>query len=224
MNKFFIYFLLIFTSISAQNNEIESDFYLEDQLYIGITYNILTDLPKSIGQSGFSNSLFLGYIKDLPINKKRNFGFGLGLGYSFDTYFQNIKIHKVNNETLYENFLENENFKNNKIIAHSIESPFEIRLRTSSKANYKFWRLYAGIKFKYNFYTRASYKNNGTQKLKNIKNFNKFNYGLTLGAGNSTWNLHLYYGLKPLFNNAKLNVDETINMKDFKIGLIFYIL
>ena len=46
-----------------------------------------------------------------------------------------------------------------------------------------------------------------------------------LNAGNNTWNLSLYMGLKPVFNDefGKLN-PELKDLKDFSLGLIFYIL
>ncbi len=229
MYKILILFLIITVTCNAQvsikNTNIKKEnYYLEDQLYIGITYNILTNLPNSISQSGFSNGFQIGYIRDLPINKKRNFGFGIGLGYALDTYFQNLKISESNNITFYENFEVDETFENNKFVLNSIESPFEIRFRTSTRDKYKFWRIYTGVKFKYIFSSKASFKNNVTQKVKNLDALNNFNYGLTLGAGHGTWNLHLYYGLKPIFKDAFLNDDEKIKMKDLKIGLIFYIL
>lgn len=231
MNKILIVFLLIITSLNAQTIKKDSvtvnnknTHYLEDQLYLGVTYNILINQLDDINQSGFSNGLFVGFIKDLPINIERNFGFGIGLGYGRDTYFQNLKIFESNNEILYENFQDDESFKNNKFVLHSIESPFEIRFRTSTAANYRFWRVYTGVKFKYIFYSKAAYKSGGINKVNNLEQLNKFNYGLTLGAGNGTWNAHFYYGLKPIFKNAQFNGTELIKIKDFKVGLIFYIL
>ena len=46
-----------------------------------------------------------------------------------------------------------------------------------------------------------------------------------LNAGNNTWNLSLYMGLSPIFNDEfrKLN-PELKDLKDFSVGLIFYIL
>lgn len=233
MNKLIFILLVTFASFAQKNNTLEkssliksknNSLYLEDQLYIGVTFNVLRKLPKSIKQSGFSNGLFLGFIKDFPINKKRNIGFGLGLGYEMDTYFQNLKIYTNNNVTVFENFLENETFKNNKLVFHSLAIPLELRFRTSTPTDYKFWRLYTGIKFKYIFYNKAAYKNNETQKISNIEQLNDINYGLTLSIGHGTWNAHIFYGMKNLFNNANFNGAKSIEMKDLKIGLVFYIL
>jgi hypothetical protein len=52
---------------------------------------------------------------------------------------------------------------------------------------------------------------------------NKFKYGAILSAGYGTWNINAYYGLSQLFNSINLDGEE-LNLKDFSIGLKFYIL
>ena len=197
--------------------------YLEDQLYIGITYNTLYDLPDGIGQNGFSNGIFLGYIKDLPINEQRNFGFGIGLGYGRNTYFQDLKIEEENGVTTFEKVRA---FDRNKFSFHTLELPIEIRWRTSTTTKYKFWRVYSGMKLGYVFASNAKLKKDGTIKVRGIDGINKFQYGLTLGAGYGTWNLNVYYGLNDLFSSSTLINRTTLPVKgrDFRVGFIFYIL
>lgn len=218
--------ILVFVSVISfgQSKDSISDKYLEDQIYIGITYNTLRNLPDGIGLRGFSNGLFLGYIKDLPINEQRNFGFGLGLGYGRNTYFQNLKISEVNNTTVFE---EVGDFKRNKFSLHTLEMPLEMRWRTSTKSKYKFWRIYSGIKLSYVFASNAKLKKDGisTIKVNGISEIKKFQSGLTLGMGHGTWNLNVYYGLNDIFSSAKLKDTEiAITPRDLRIGLIFYIL
>lgn len=204
-------------------DSIISNNYLEDQLYIGITYNTLYNLPDEINQNGFSNGIFFGFIKDIPINEQRNFGFGIGLGYGRNTYFQDLKIEEENGITTYE---EVRSFDRNKFSLHSIDVPFEIRWRTSTISKYKFWRIYTGAKFSYVIASNAILKKNGTIKVRGIEDVNKFQYGLTLGAGFGTWNLNVYYGLNTIFSSSALIKDTTMPVrgKDFRIGFIFYIL
>jgi len=197
--------------------------YLEDQLYIGITYNTLYDLPKGISQNGFSNGISFGFIKDLPVNDQRNVGFGIGFGYGRNTYFQNLKIYEEGGNLLFE---EVDNFDQNKFSLHTLEMPIEFRWRTSTYDKYKFWRIYSGVKLGYVINSNAKLKNDGTTKVKGIEAIEKFHYGLTLGTGYGTWNLNIYYGLNDIFSsNATLNnTDTPIGAKDIRIGLIFYIL
>ncbi len=221
MNKITL-LLLFFCALSiAQSNDSK---YLEDQIYLGLSYNIMNQRPDSISSNGFSNGFFVGFIKDIPINKERNFGFGLGLGYGRNTYFQNLKISQLNGTTVFES-LEGESFSRNKFSFHSVEVPFEIRWRTSTPTRYKFWRVYTGIKFGYIFSSNAKLKQSGTIKVKGIDEINKFQYGLTLAAGYGTWNVNVYYGLNPIFYDAFISPsNERIDIRELRIGLIFYIL
>ena len=196
--------------------------YLEDQIYIGITYNVLNKRPPNITSNGFSNGVFIGYIKDIPLNANRNFGFGLGLGYGRNTYFQNLKISELNNATVFEPVTGT--FDRNKFSLHSLEVPFEIRWRSSTATRYKFWRVYTGMKFGYVFASNAKLKQNGTTFIQNIDEVNKFQYGLTLSLGYGTWNATMYYALNPIFSDATLvDTNNEINSRELRIGLIFYI-
>ncbi|MCF6348550.1 MAG: PorT family protein [Flavobacteriaceae bacterium] len=210
--------------LRAQNNDtIKNTKYLEDQIYIGFSIATLINTPKGITQNGLSNSIELGIIKDIPINDKGDFAFGIGLGYGRNTYFQNIKIEEINNITQFQ--IAAEGFKNNKFSTHTIDVPLEIRWRTSTINKYKFWRIYAGGKLSYVFASNARFKEPGnTIKVKGISEINKLQYGLKLAVGYGTWNFNFYYGLTDLFSNANLNETTPIEVRDFRIGLIFYIL
>ena len=210
-------------SLAQSKDSISSKAYLEDQFYIGATYNSLYNLPTGISQNGLSNGIFFGYIKDLPVNKKRDFGFGIGLGYGRNTYFQDLKIEETGGITTFE---EVRSFDRNKFSMHTIELPIEIRWRTSTVSRYKFWRIYTGVKMGYVFASNAKLKKDGVLRVRGIKEINKFQYGLTLGAGFGTWNLNVYYGLNDIFSSeALISPAETpIGGRDLRIGLIFYIL
>jgi len=225
MKKQLLFLFLISTTLYSQSKDTITDSkYLEDQLYIGLSYITMTKLPENVSKNGFSNSLILGFIKDIPLTEQGNFAFGLGLGYGRNTYFQEIKITESNNNTLFEN-IHGDNFKNNKFSTHSIEMPIELRWRTSTINKYKFYRIYAGGKVSYAFATKSRFKTkDSTVKVKGISEINKLQYGLTLSLGYGTWNINLYYGLNDIFSDAKLDGVSPIEMRDFRVGLIFYIL
>ncbi|MBV7268762.1 porin family protein [Winogradskyella luteola] len=200
--------------------------YREDQFYISATYNLLANKPNGVSQSGFSSGFHFGFIRDMPINKRRNVSLGLGIGLSTNSYNQNISILEIDNEFVYNTIDESEiNVSKNKFTTYLIEVPFEFRWRTSTATDYSFWRIYSGFKVGYLFYNSSKFKSNvGDEKLSNIDDFNKIQYGLTLSVGYGTWNFHVYYGLNPIFDdNAQLD-GEAIDMKSFKLGLMFYIL
>lgn len=222
--KIILFFFIGSVSWGQVNNSSAIDTrYLEDQLYIGITYNTLYELPTGIDQNGFSNGISFGFIKDIPVNDQRNVGFGLGLGYGRNTYFQNLKIFEEEGILQFE---EVNNFDKNKFSLHTIEIPFEFRWRSSTINKYKFWRIYTGVKLGYVIASNAKLKKGGTLKVRGIDAIEKFQYGLTLGAGYGTWNFNIYYGLNDMFSSeATLNrTGAPITAKDIRIGLIFYIL
>jgi len=107
---------------------------------------------------------------------------------------------------------------------HSVEVPIEFRWRTSTPSKYKFWRVYGGVKLAYNFAMSSKFKDDfETVDTKNIQEFNQFQSGLFVSAGYSTWNLYIYYGLTPLFDELQLN-NKMLNLKEISIGLKFYIM
>ena len=109
-------------------------------------------------------------------------------------------------------------------MTHVVEMPIEFRWRTSTASKYKFWRIYSGVKFGYVFANSSKFSDSSDViKLNGIDEFQKFQYGLTLNTGYNTFNLSLYYGLNPLFKNAKIN-NQQIDLKQFNVGLMFYIL
>jgi hypothetical protein len=197
--------------------------YLEDQLYIGLTYNILNNKPTGFNQNGLSGGLSFGFIKDLPINRGRNKAIGIGLGYAYSAYIQNLKITDTGSSTVFE-ILDDQNFNSNRFSAHIIEVPLELRWRTSTPTVYNFWRIYTGFKLGYVFASSARFSDtSGAIYVKGIDKVNTFQYGLTLSAGYGSLNINLYYGLNTFFKNAQVN-NESIDLKQLNIGLIFYIM
>ncbi len=215
-----VFFLFLFSVfVNAQNDSTFVDSkYLEDQFYANITYIKLLNLPDPITQTGFSYGLGFGFIKDLPINSNRNIGFGVGLGYGLNSYYFNVKENNiVPSET------DNSELKSNKIAMHTIEAPIEFRYRTSTPEKYKFWRIYPGFKFAYIFATNSRLKQREDFDVNDIIDVSDFLYGITLSTGWNKWNLHVYYGLNEVFSNSNIN-SYDIDIRDLRIGLIFYIL
>lgn len=226
---FFVLFCLSsITFCYAQESivkEVDS-LYKEDQFYAGITYNLLGKKPKNLSQSGFSLGFHLGFIKDMPINKERNVAIGIGLGFSANSFNQNLFINKDNTDTFAYSILEDkQTYSKNKFSTHLIELPIEFRWRTSTPTDYNFWRIYTGFKLGYLLASTSKYEGDlGRIKYTFNKDFNMFQYGLTLSAGYNTWNIHVYYALNSIFSkNVQLD-GENIDVNAVKIGLMFYIL
>ena len=214
---------LLYAQDSFNNSQELDSLYREDQIYFGVTYNILNNKLRSMSQNGFSGGFHLGIIRDFPINNKRNVALGVGLGLSSSSFNQNLKISKTNEQYIYE-VLNGGNFDKNKFNLYQIELPFEFRWRTSTAETYKFWRIYAGFKLGYIFSSKTKFVSTDESYRININDaINKFQYGLTFSAGYDSWNLHLYYTLNTIFEENKVN-DEPLDLSVIKVGLMFYIL
>lgn len=220
-----------FTLLSfSQETEVSKDSlvdtkYKEDQFYIGVSYNLLANMPNDLSQSGFSIGVNVGRIFDIPVNKERNFGFGIGAGYGVNFINHNLGITENAQGQLNYQILNTDDFTRNRFSFHTIEVPFEVRWRTSNATSYKFWRIYAGMRIGYVIASNSKLRTSTeTYKIRGLDDLNKFQYGLTLSAGYDTWNAQIYYGLNTLFNDVTTEDGVAIDMRLVKIGLIFYLL
>lgn len=235
---FIVPFFLLITSVGlAQEDALvdtdsllvkyKDDKYLEDQFYIGMVYNVLTKKPAGLTQNNFSNGIMLGFIKDIPLNAERNFGLGLGLGYSTNSFYYNIYAYKENGNVYYDYIGSDQFFERSKIETHAVDIPFEIRWRTSSALKTSFWRVYGGVKFSYVFYGLSKFITDSDKIIFQNPDINKFTTSFYLSFGYKTWNFYGSYAMQPLFESNDLQLRESgsaIEMGYFNVGLIFYIL
>ena len=215
---------------TAMPPKVVDSLYKEDQFYFALTYNILVDLPEGVRQSGFSLGLKGGFIKDMPLNKRRNVALGIGIGYSYNSYNQNIGILKDENNVANYLVLDDSyelDYSKNNFYQHIVELPVEFRWRTSTPSDYRFWRVYTGFKIGYVFSSITNFKGEaGDFRYTDIDGFENLQYGLTLSAGYNTWNFYVYYALNPIFKDGVKTylTQENIDMSAIKLGLIFYLL
>ncbi len=216
----FIYFSI--TNVFAQDSLLVDRKYFEDQIYVGLLYNILNNKPLDLQQKGFSTGFQLGFIKDIPINKKGTFAIGVGIGYSYNKYSHNLKIQNQTTEFI---LIDEIDYKN-KFDTHAIEIPFEIRVfRSSTPVKYKFLRIYLGGKVSYIFNSKSKYSSlEENLKIIPLPYVNKWQYGPYVAIGWGTWNVYAYYDMNSLFVDAPItNTLDPNKLKSIKIGLQFYI-
>ena len=124
MQKIAFLFILCSPFLAAQDKTgLNDSKYLEDQLYFNLSYIQMLNAPDEISQSGFSFGVYGGFIRDMPLNRKRNFGLGAGIGYGFSNYYFNVRIESIEPDA------EVGTLKNNKIKLHTVDFPFEIRIQ-----------------------------------------------------------------------------------------------
>jgi len=215
--------VVLFTSFFSygQKDSLQlGDRYADDQIYFAVSYNQFFSQPSTVAKSAFSYGLSIGFMKDAILNKKGTLAVALGAGYAYNSFNHQLKVIEINNSISFNA----DAGASNEMLSHNLEFPFEFRWRTSSAQKYNFWRIYLGVKATYNFYNEFRYQQAAeTFSYRNISAYNKWQYGFTLSAGYDAFNIHLYYGITPLYKNATLG-NEVISTKILKLGLIFYIL
>jgi hypothetical protein len=229
MSRYFVFFLFLLSpGIYAQSDTIQQtrdSKYLEDQFYVGLTYNFLLNKPDRVTQRNLSYGLQGGIIKDLPVNKRRNVAFGIGLGYAVNSYYTNLRATEAGEGFQYTIIGSDVSFKRNKIETHLIEMPIEFRWRNSTATTYKFWRIYTGLKLGYIVGSRSKYVSDSEKLSFYNTDTRNFRYGLTFNFGYNTFNIHAYYALNNLFEKGILTENGAlVGFTPLRIGIIFYIL
>ena len=230
-------FLLVLCGVSLQVNAqdlqvFEEDFvdslYREDHFFFGFSYNPLINVPGGVSLAAFSGGLELGFIRDMPVNERRNIAIGLGAGWAFDNFGSSLFIgqDEITGETIFRTLDDKvENYRRNRFSMQQITVPLELRWRSSDPIENSFWRVYLGFKFGYAYYYRSNFEQEGNiVRQTKIAEFQPWRMGATLSFGYSTFNFHLYYGLNPLFDSGARVNGQAIDMKVLKFGLMFYIL
>jgi len=231
MIRYAVYLLfLFFYSLTLAQELIpqsEDDLcYREDQFYIGVSYNVFAFTPSGMNPEGISAGFQFGFLRDFPINKRRNLAIAIGAGFSYDQFCQNLFINEnEQGTTSFEILASNQDFLRNRLSLSVVEAPIEFRWRSSTPSNYKFWRVYAGFRLGYTVWNQSSLKRfDETVKIQNITELEKLRMGASLSLGYNKFNLFAYYSINPFFNeDAVTNDGQKVNFHGIKMGLIFYI-
>ncbi|MDG1327041.1 MAG: porin family protein [Flavobacteriaceae bacterium] len=225
----YLLFLFFYSLTFAQEliPQSEDDLcYREDQFYIGVSYNVFAFTPSGMNPEGISAGFQFGFLRDFPINKRRNLAIAIGAGFSYDQFGQNLFINEnEQGTTSFEILASNQDFLRNRLSLSVVEAPIEFRWRSSTPSNYKFWRVYAGFRLGYTVWNQSSLKRfDETVKIQNITELEKLRMGASLSLGYNKFNLFAYYSINPFFNeDAVTNDGQKVNFHGIKVGLIFYI-
>tara|TARA_R110000823_G_scaffold43121_6_gene112509 strand:+ start:1019 stop:1693 length:675 start_codon:yes stop_codon:yes gene_type:complete len=217
---FFILFTIVSFSQDDENTVVDS-LYREDQMYATFSLNLLQNRPAGFSKHSLSSGLSVGFLRDMPFNKKRTWAFAAGLGYSYNNLKNNIKI---DNSTSVINYTIDDTFDKNKLVLHQLDLPIEIRWRNSTYESHKFWRIYTGFKISYLFADKSVFKSSTEDiTVRNNNDLSKIKYATYLSVGNNTGNIYVQYSLSPIFKDVQLN-DKRLELSSLNIGFVFYIL
>ena len=192
--------------------------YREDQIYASIGYPLLIDTPQGITQNKLSHTFSLGFIRDMPINSSRNLALGLGLGLNYNLVYTNLQ---------FTDDMETTTFVSNDVINQwnsvDVEIPLEFRWRSSTPANYQFWRIYAGVVGYYSLSAKQRTRAALTESITSLSVQN-FRLAFRLNIGNNTWNLTYTHPIDSLFDFDKSTHNKSLSqLKTAKLGLVFYV-
>ena len=224
--KFALTFFYLFLSIHlvAQDSlALVEKSYKEDQWYAGISFLLADESIEGFRLNGLSQSFSIGFIKDISLNNKSNRALGIGLGYGINNYGSNLSISIENNDSYEFSLVESiQLISKNRLVSHFLEVPIEFRWRTSTATTYKFWRIYSGYLFRYNFFTRIKPFYDSARVINEV---NPISHALKFSAGYNTWNIYFEYSLTPFFKSGtQTNLGTPLELNSMKIGLIFYVL
>jgi len=227
MKLFYLFFCLFPFALWSQEKDNSNEYYdtnyFEDQFYIGVQYNLLSNTSSGVDNTGIPYSFGIGFIKDFPINTERNIGFGAGIGYSYDVLKPNIIIMSSGDDFTHT---VGDEFSSYDYTSHNLEFPIEFRWRTSSPTHNPFWRIYTGASYILNISNKTTLEgNNTTYEHQDLHTINYNNFSLYASLGFGTWNFHIKYYLKPIFKNNVRNEDnQPIEANQLKVGIMFYLL
>lgn len=168
----------------------------------------------------------MGFIRDMPFNKRRNKAIGVGLGWSTNTYNSNLILAADNTGASSFNLTDaNDLIDTNRFNTNLIEMPIQFRWRTSTPTEFSFWRIYTGIKIGYLYGFKSSFVGNQEQfNLTDPQGLNRWRYAATFSVGNGSFNAFVQYSLNPLFDSSALINGSEVSLRPIKFGIEFYLL
>ncbi len=224
---FFVFLSSISQNLIDQHFAETDSLYREDQFYVGVGINVLVNKPAEMSQSGFSGGLHFGYIKDMPLNKRRNIAIGIGLGLSLDTYSHNLFIGETDpNESIFDVIDNGVEFDTNRFSTQVIEIPIHFRWRTSSIGDDSaFWRIYTGFNIGYMYFFKSTFEQtNNTVNQTDLDELNRTTFDYYFSFGKSKINFFFKYNLNSFFDGKLSDTQEELNLNTIKAGVVFYIL
>lgn len=200
--------------------------YLDDQLYISLAYNILVSTPKDMKTYSFPNTLSLGYIRDIPLNARRNIGLGAGIGLSYHQYYSNLAMTRDASGVPQIAMMESDEYKSSRFALQTLDIPIQVRFRGSTAERYDFWRVYAGVTVSWVIKDYATL-NNGAFKVRyyNLPYLQNWLFTANLQVGYGKFTLRADYTLNPLCRSSRTgDIPGLGDTRSISLGLLVYIL
>lgn len=194
--------------------------YREDQFYFGASFISFSGGASAFKQNGFSPHFQIGFVRDIPLVPSGKLAMGVGVGYDSQRWVSNWLRVSKDNSVAYTFWESGSSFEKMEYSFQSLVIPICIRWRSSSVTNYKFWRVYSGVKWHWNYAVKAI---NASEKIRISQEVNRWTPEAYASFGYNTWNFYVGYDLKGMFSGLP-NTEALGDLRTLKIGLIFYVL
>lgn len=210
-------FLISVFHVIAQEDTLS---FREDQIYFSIGYPYFSDAPTELIQNKLSYGFSLGFIRDMPVNKKRTLALGLGLGWDVNTVFNNMQF-EVLGDVIRASSIQG-GYNKNVLTMQTLAVPFELRWRNANETKHAFWRIHTGVSLHMPTSFRANFTSkDGVQTNINLP-YKKSLLRWNVHFGFNTWNISIAHDLQSWAVSSTPN--RSFDIRFTKIGLIFYIL
>lgn len=211
MKKTFFLFLL-FTSLMAAAQTPEKKpmgiprFAAKmDRLILNLNWDNWLNAPTGLETKAFRSRGFSFLLMNEKVLGQGNSAIAFGFGFSSQNVHSNaFPTYNADKSKTFLSPLSGD-YDLNKLSVNFIDVAFEIRFRSNENENHKRFKISAGIKAGYLVQSHTKYEDDVIGKIKtyNIRNLNKFQYGIIGRIGYGHWGISGYYSLVNLFKDDK---------------------
>lgn len=212
---------------AIESSQDSAEFYREDQFYFALSYDLLTEVPNEVASRGLVGGVQFGFIRDWPLSQGGDWSLGTGLGMSYDRYGSNVVAREgVDAAPTWTVEQSPSAIDANSLRLTAVEFPLEIRWRSSTPLSYKFWRLYAGVKWSQHLFSKTVFSSPvQSETLSDLPQLRSGIWYATVSFGFGTFNAQIQWGLSPLLEGVQDSVtQQSIGLRPIKLGIMFYIL
>ena len=181
---------------------------IKDRLMIDLFHSCWLGVPAEVKNTKFNPGMNVSFLWDIKTGKKSAFSFGIGLGYTYNTFYSNAIMQLDKTEDVMKLYVlpYDTIAKRNRLSNNSLNIPFEIRYRAKSG-----FKLNVGVRVGWVLRLAHSYKGlnpDGSEENLSRKSFDiyhkqKFHFDVYLRTGWKYVGVYVNYQLTPLFENKK---------------------
>jgi len=176
----------------------------QDRLILNLNWDNWLKTTTGLEVKGFRSRGFSFLLMNEKVIGEGHTAFAWGLGFSSQNVHSNS--FPTYNEDGSKTFLSpiQNSYDLNKLSCNFVDAALEFRFRTSENESRKRFKISAGLKGGYLVQSHTKYEDdNGKFKTYDIKNLNKFQYGVIGRIGYGKWGVSGYYSFVNLFKDGK---------------------